>query len=725
MYAKVVVDISNDAVDRVFTYLAKDDTKIGMRVRVPFGGRNVLGYVISLSKTTDYDTSKIKPIIKNLESVPKIKREMIDLCEFLCEHFFLRMADAIKLVLPSCVRLDSEHEQIAYVLTSIYDLDTAISLIGPRAKSQLSAVAYLNAQVECDYTKMVEMFSRSAINALVDKGIIAKNPIRRMRAPTVDVIKEEKKTLTNYQQHAVDTITNQDKTFLLKGVTGSGKTEVYMQIIENALNEGKTAIMLVPEISLTPQMMQRFTSRFGETVAVLHSGLSEGERFDEWDKIFNGTARVVLGARSAIFAPIENLGAIIIDEEHDGSYVSVTNPRFNTHDVAEFRARYNHCPLVLGSATPSIDSFKRAKEGRYTLVELPERINHREMPKIEIIDMLGEVLDGNTSAYSRKLISKLNECIQNKKQAILFINRRGYASFVMCRECGYRAKCDDCEVSLVYHKEDNQLKCHFCGKRYRMLTNCPNCDSTNIRYGALGTERVCNDLAEMFKDIPIFRMDNDTTRKKNGHKNILSKFASTTPSILVGTQMIAKGHDYPNVAFVGILDADVSLYNSDYKSNERTFQLVTQVSGRAGRADSEGYVVLQTYAPKHYVYRFASNYDYDGFYEKEINLRETTGFPPYSEILRILVSSESDNRAKEVAKKIYDETLKLKEKYAGKIIFLQAMASPIKRIQTKYRYQILTRYIPNDKITKDFYSIADIIEKDVSIFVELNPDNLR
>ena len=248
--------------------------------------------------------------------------------------FFLRMADAIKLVLPSCVRLDSEHEQIAYVLTSIYDLDTAISLIGPRAKSQLSAVAYLNEQGECDYTKMVEMFSRSAINALVDKGIIAKNPIRRMRAPTIDVIKEEKKTLTNYQQHAVDTITGQDKTFLLKGVTGSGKTEVYMQIIENALNEGKTAIMLVPEISLTPQMMQRFTSRFGETVAVLHSGLSEGERFDEWDKIFNGTARVVLGARSAIFAPIENLGAIIIDEEHDGSYVSVTNPRFNTQDVA-------------------------------------------------------------------------------------------------------------------------------------------------------------------------------------------------------------------------------------------------------------------------------------------------------------------------------------------------------------------------------------------------------
>ncbi len=725
MFAKVVVDISNDAVDRVFDYLAIEGTEVGMRVRVPFNNRSVLGYVLSLSETSAYDETKIKPIIKNLESVPKIKREIIDLCLYLCEHFFLRMADCIKLALPSCVRLDSEREQTIYNLTLLYDLDSAISLIGKRAKSQLSAVAFLAENGECNYTKMVELFSRSAINALVEKGIVAKNPLRKMRAPSVDTINEEKKTLTASQKHAVDTIENQDKTFLLKGVTGSGKTEVYMQIIEDALKQGKTAIILVPEISLTPQMMQRFTSRFGQDVAVLHSGLSEGERFDEWDKIFNKQAHVVLGARSAIFAPVENVGVIIIDEEHDSSYISTNNPRFDAHDVAEFRARYNHCPLILGSATPSIDSFKRTKEGRYTLVELKERINGREMPQIEIVDMLSEVLDGNTSPYSRKLMGKLTECVENKKQAILFINRRGYASFVMCRECGYRAKCDDCEVSLVYHKEDNQLKCHFCGKRYRMLTNCPNCNSTNIKYGALGTEKVCNDLAKIFKDVPIFRMDNDTTRGKNGHKNILSKFASTTPSILVGTQMIAKGHDYPNVAFVGILDADVSLYNSDYKSNERTFQLVTQVAGRAGRAESVGYVVLQTYAPKHYVYRFASNYDYNSFYEKEINLRQTTNFPPFSNILRILVSSESDERAKIVTKKLYDQTLKLKEKYGQNIIFLQAMPSPIKRIQTKYRYQILTRYVQDDRITKEFFKIADVIEKDVSIFVEINPDNLR
>ncbi|MBE5741402.1 MAG: primosomal protein N' [Clostridiales bacterium] len=725
MYARVIVDISNDAVDRVFDYVALPDTMVGMRVRVPFANRTVLGYVISLSEETSVDKTKIKSIIANLESVPKIKPEILDLSMFLARHFFLRLSDCIKLVLPSCVRLDTEREQTEYVLSTTYDTDTAINIIGKRAKSQLSAFLFVSEQGEVKFSTALEHFGRSSINALVEKGILLKTPVRKRRMPSVDDTPFEKKTLTPLQESAVNTIDGKDETFLLQGVTGSGKTEVYMSVIDRALSRGQTAIMLVPEISLTPQMMQRFNSRFPGQVAVLHSGLSEGERFDEWDRIFSGEARVVLGARSAIFAPLEHLGVIIIDEEHDSSYVSESNPRFDTLDVAEFRARYHRCPLILGSATPSIKSYKLAQDRKYHLVRLPERINGLEMPKLEIVDMLNEVLDGNTSTYSRKLLSKLDECIQNKKQAILFINRRGFASFVMCRECGHRVKCDDCEVSLVYHKEDNELKCHFCGKRYRSLTNCPNCHSTNIKYGALGTERVCEDLKQMFPDVPIFRMDNDTTRGKNGHKNILEQFSKTTPSILVGTQMIAKGHDYPNVAFVGILDADVSLYNSDYKANERTFQLVTQVAGRAGRKNNDGYVVLQTYAPKHYVYRFASNYDYESFFDKENNLRQATAFPPYSNIIRILVSSESDHRAKEVTKKLYDEALKLKEKHGHKIFFLQAMPSPVKRIQTKYRYQILTRCEPDDKITCDFYAISDIIEKDVSIFVEVNPNNLR
>ncbi len=725
MYAQVVVDISNDAVDRVYDYLALPDTKVGMRVKVPFSGRIVMGYVINLSEHSNFDETKIKPIITNLESVPKLKVEALEMCQFLAKHFFLRLTDCIKLVLPACVRQDNVSEKQSAICSLNMDFDTAISIVGKRAKSQLSIIAYLSEYGEDNLTHLNNLFSSSSVKALIDKGIINLSKIRTYRSPSVEKINDDRKQLTASQQFAVDSIKNVDRTFLLQGVTGSGKTEVYMNIIEDALAHNKSAIMLVPEISLTPQMMQRFNSRFPNNVAVLHSGLSEGERYDEWERIFNGEARVVLGARSAIFAPVENIGVIIIDEEHDSSYISESNPRFNTHDVAEFRARYNHCPLVLGSATPNIDSYKKALDGKFQLVRLPERINNLEMPHIEIVDMLIEVLDGNTSAFSRKLLSKLEECIKNKKQAILFINRRGFASFVMCRECGYRAKCDDCEVSLVYHKEDGELKCHFCGKRYRMLTNCPNCHSDKIKYGALGTERVCNELSEMFPEVPIFRMDNDTTRGKNGHKTILSKFANTTPSILVGTQMIAKGHDYPNVSFVGILDADVSLYNSDYKSNERTFELVTQVAGRAGRKNNDGYVVLQTYAPKHYVYRFARNYDYEGFYDKEINLRHTTMFPPFTTILRILVSSVSDNRAKDVTKKLYDACQELKVKFGKNIVFLSAMPAPIKRIQTKFRYQILTRFVPSDEIISDFYKISDIIEKDVSIFVEINPNNLR
>ncbi len=725
MYAQVIVDISNDAVDRVFDYLALPDTKIGMRVSVPFANRAVLGYVVGLCEDTTFDKSKIKSIISNKESVPKIKPEILEVSKFLAEHFFLRLSDCIKLMLPSCVRLDTQNEQNMLTLSTTYDFDTAISIIGKRAKNQLSCFAFISEQGEVDFSVAVEMFGRSSVNALLEKGIIFKTAKRKMRAPEVSECEVKKHPLTKLQQSAVEQMAGVDKTFLLQGVTGSGKTEVYMAVIEKALAEGKTAIMLVPEISLTPQMMQRFNSRFPGQIAVLHSGLSEGERFDEWDRIFTGEAKVVLGARSAIFAPLENLGVIIIDEEHDNSYISESNPRFVTHDVAEFRARFNRCPLILGSATPNISSFNKAQKGEYTLVQLPERINGLQMPHIEVVDMLNEVMEGNTTFYSRKLLSKLEEAVNNNKQSILFINRRGFASFMMCRDCGYRAKCDDCEVSLVYHKEDNELKCHFCGKRYRALTNCPQCNGTNLKYGALGTERVCEDLKQMFADVPIFRMDNDTTRGKNGHKKILEEFSKTSPSILVGTQMIAKGHDYPNVAFVGIMDADVSLYNSDYKSNERTFQLVTQVAGRTGRKTNDGYVVLQTYAPKHHVYRFATQYDYLSFYEKEINLRQATGFPPYSNILRILVSSVSDNRAKEVTKKLYDKAVELKEKYGREIIFLQAMPSPVKRIQNKFRYQILTRYNPNDKITCDFFSISDIIEKDVSIFVEINPNNLR
>ena len=725
MIAEVVVDISNDSVDRVYDYFALPTTKVGMRVRVPFANRLVLGYVLKLKESSQLDKSKLKSIKENLDDIPLIKPELVELTDFMSSRFFLRKADIFKLILPSSIRNDSVRDKTYELIKFTGNLNEILPLLKKNAKSQILALNYLNEKGEEVRSKLSEKFGSGAVKALIDKGLVQLTVVKLNRTPNVDITEDKRVKLNKGQQHAVDTILSSADTFLLKGVTGSGKTEVYMNVIEAQLKLNKTAIMLVPEISLTPQMLNRFTSRFPNIVAVLHSGLSDGEKFDEWRRIFNGEAKVVLGARSAIFAPVNNVGVIIIDEEHDNSYVSESNPRYVTEDVAIWRSRYNSCPLILGSATPKIESYQKALKGEFKLIELNERVNNLQMPVIQVVDMLTEVMDGNTSPYSRLLISKLKECIDNGKQAILFINRRGYASFMMCRECGYIAKCEDCAVSLVYHSEENELKCHFCGKRYRALKNCPNCQSKSIKYGALGTERVVNDLREMFENIPIFRMDNDTTRQKDGHKKILAEFAITSPSILVGTQMIAKGHDYPNVAFVGILDADVSLYTSDYRSTERTFQLVTQVAGRTGRKNNDGFVVLQTYAPRHYVYRFASQYDYIGFYEKEINLRETTAFPPFSHIIRILVSSENEQKCIQVTKKIYDKALQLKEKYDKLFIFLQAMPSPVKRIKRKYRYQILARIRLNDELLSCLYSIADIIEKDVSIFIEHNPNNLR
>ena len=725
MIAEVVVDISNDSVDRVYDYFALPTTQVGMRVRVPFANRLVLGYVLKLKDDTDFDKSKLKSIKENLDDLPLIKPELVELTDFMSSRFFLRKADIFKLILPASIRNDTVKDKTYEVIKFTGDLAEILPSMNKNAKSQIAALNYLNEKGEEVRSKLAEKFGASAVKGLIEKGLVSIDIVKLNRTPSAEVLSDKRVKLNKGQQYAVDTILNSADTYLLKGVTGSGKTEVYMNVIEEQLSKGKTAIMLVPEISLTPQMLNRFTSRFPGIVAVLHSGLSDGEKFDEWQRIFKGEAKVVLGARSAIFAPVENLGVVIIDEEHDNSYVSESNPRYITEDVAIWRGKFNNAPVILGSATPKIESYQKAHNGEFKLIELNERVNNLEMPCIQVVDMLNEVLDGNTSPYSRLLIAKLKECVDNGKQAILFINRRGYASFMMCRECGYIAKCDDCAVSLVYHSNEEELKCHFCGKRYRALRNCPNCKSDSIKYGALGTQRVVNELQEIFPNIPIFRMDNDTTRQKDGHKKILMQFGQTSPSILVGTQMIAKGHDYPNVAFVGILDADVSLYTSDYRSTERTFQLVTQVAGRTGRKNNDGFVVLQTYAPKHYVYRFASQYEYVGFYNKEINLRQTTMFPPFSHILRILVSSEDEQRCIQTTKKIYDRALKLKEKYGTMFMFLQAMPAPVKRIQRKFRYQILMRVGLDDNLVSDIYNIADIIEKDVSIFIEHNPNNLR
>jgi len=699
-------------------------TLVGRRVLVPFGNRKIEGYIINVKEQSNLESSKIKEIIKFLDENPVILPEMLKLMQFMVEEYNLKKVDVLRLFIPSEMRGEKIKPLYvnAYQKVENFDLDNFVCK--KNAKKQQEIVDFLKNN-EIIEAEQVKNFSDSAIKSLVNLGVIKKIPQEKYRTPKSNLnIENSEITLNNYQQKAVDGIKGQG-TYLLHGVTGSGKTEVYMHLIERILKENKTAIMLVPEISLTPQVLQNFTERFGENVAILHSGLSAGERFDEWRRLLSGNAKIAVGARSCIFAPLQNVGIIIIDEEHDGSYISESNPRYNTIEIAKFRSTQNDCPLVLGSATPSLDSYSKVMSGEYKLFELPIRANGKPMPEIQIVDMLNEIRNGNTNMFSRSLLVNLEECVKEKNQAMIFINRRGFSSFMMCRECGYVAKCTDCDVSLVYHKAENKLKCHYCGKRFHVLDVCPQCGSKSIKQGAVGTEQVVLELKKYFPDVPIFRMDNDTTRNKNAHEKILSEFRQTKPSILVGTQMIAKGHDIPNVTLVGIVDADQSLYQSHYKSAERTFALITQVSGRAGRSEKVGRVILQTYNPKHYVYRFAKLYDYKGFFDKEVNLRKTTGFPPYSTIIRLLISADSEEIAYEKTKNIIQKVRGMRETDRTNFVYLDAMKSPVARVKNKFRYQVLMRVINWQKIRKQIYELCDN-EKDakISLFVEINPQNL-
>ena len=723
MFAEIIIDQDAKALDRVFEYIIPDelDVNVGMRVYVPFGSRILQGYIVGIKDVCEYDERKLKKIISKIEDFSAIKSEMLKLMNFMAEKNHLKLASILRLCLPAEMR----EGKVKELFETYYNLSENEVKLAKNAKKQLEIVEYLKNNGKTSSSLLGEIFGYGAIKSLFDKGFILKEKQEIKRTPFVIKRDDKRVTLNESQQHAYDTIA-EDKTYLLHGVTGSGKTEVYMHLIERELEKGKNAIMLVPEISLTPQIMSNFKARFGDSVALLHSGLSAGERFDEWKRLFSGEARIAIGARSAIFAPLDNLGMIIIDEEHEQSYISESNPRYDTHDVAQFRARYNKCPLVLGSATPSMDSYLKAKEGEYSLIELPVRANGRDLPPVQIIDMMNEIRTGNNSIFSNQLLADLSYVVNNKKQAMIFINRRGYSSFMRCRDCGFIAKCVDCDVSLVYHKEDNRLKCHYCGKQFHVLAKCPNCKSEAIKHGAVGTEQIALKLKEMFPDVNVLRMDNDTTSTKNSHQKILSEFKESKPGILVGTQMIAKGHDFEDVVLVGIVDADQSLYHTDYRSTERTFQLITQVAGRAGRSANAGKVVLQTYSPKHYVYKFASNYDYKGFYRKEINIRQTAQFPPYTRIVRILFSDHNEEYVKELLKICYTQIQELKNSYQNDIIYLDAMKSPIKRIQDKYRYQIMLRLNLDkaDEIEKKIFEIVDKTTKN-SVFFEINPTNLN
>ena len=731
MICKVIVDVSNSEVDRIFDYVDGGlDVKKGDRVLVPFGNKKLEGFCIDTAEKSDYDPAKLKPIAAKLDDFSCISEEMLALMRFMKEKFYLRYVDCLRLFIPGQMRGGRVRElkRLYVELSKDVSEEEIKKLIPARAHRQLELVEKLREGGE--YLSVItEEFGAATVKALEDKGIAVKTDKAVYRKP-YDGLKSEadRVRLTDAQRQAVDKILGGDKTVsLLYGVTGSGKTEVYMNAIDRVLKQGKTAIMLVPEISLTPQMLRNFRARFSSGVAMLHSGLGPGERYDEWRRLLTGEARIVLGARSAVFAPVKNVGLIVIDEEHDASYFSESNPRYNTCDIARFRAEYNGGKLVLGSATPSIESFLLARKGEYSLVSLPDRISRHGMPKIQIENMSQELISGNNGIFSRRLEQELRKTVENGNQAILFLNRRGHSSFAMCKKCGYIAKCEDCDVTLTYHSVDNMLKCHYCGKRYKMLTQCPDCGSKEIRYGKIGTQRVVEELEKMFPGVGILRMDNETTTKKSAYLDILGAFKAKEAQILVGTQMIAKGHDFPDVTLVGILDADMSLYFSDYRSAERTFQLVTQVAGRAGRSDKEGLVILQTYSPSHYVYRYAKNYDYLGFFEKENNSREVTGFPPYSTILRVLMTGEDDETVKNCARNMFVDVRAYELENKNEFLFLQAMRSPVARIERNYRYQILMRIKREyeDTVVREIYRIIDENKvRGVSVFAQINPQSM-
>ncbi len=573
--------------------------------------------------------------------------------------------------------------------------------------------------------------SRTNLKPLIEKGLITLTQKEIYRNPyDRDFKKTYKKSLTEEQNNAIKPIHyaiehNINETFLLYGVTGSGKTEIYLQAIDNVINKGQEAIVLVPEIALTPQMVEQFKGRFGEKVAVMHSALSIGEKYDEWLKIRRGEVQVVVGARSAIFAPFKNLGIIIIDEEHEGTYKQEDTPRYHARDVAIERARINNCPVVLGSATPTLESFARAEKSVYTLLTLSKRTNNKPMPNVDVVDMRAELHSGNRTMFSSTLIDKMKLAISKNEQVVLLLNRRGYSNFALCRDCGHVEQCPNCDISLTYHKGHNSLKCHYCSYEMTMPNKCPACTSDLISFFGTGTERVEEALKKLLPTLKIIRMDVDTTRRKGAHERLLNKFSAGEADVLLGTQMIAKGLDFENVTLVGVLAADSMLHLPDFRAAEKTFQLLTQVSGRAGRHSLDGEVIIQSYTPEHYSINLASNYNFPAFYKKEMQMRRAFQYPPYVYLALITITDENLNKVIEISKRFTEKLIMI---LSNKSIVLGPTPSPIARIKKRYRYQIIIKYRFEDNLQRKINAVKNEfnneLKKDLQILIDINPNQL-
>lgn len=749
MFAQIIVDIAHSDVDRLFTYVVPEDMALtaGQHVLVPFGRGNkpLEGFVLSLSESPPEEEMRIKPVSRVLEPYPVFTTAQIELARWMQQSYHCVLVDALRLMIPSQLRGGRIQEKKLRLVQLAEGLESGAALASLRKKDG-SAKAPRQIEVLELLLRMGGPMSvqditgflpdaGGAVTALIKKGILEEDACVTFRRPGGGCGQQAPLvTLTQEQRAAIDAIGAKDGTgvFLLHGVTGSGKTEVYMHCISRCIEAGKQAILLVPEISLTPQTMGLFRARFGERVAMLHSRLSAGERFDEWRRIRLGLAQVAVGARSAVFAPFENLGLIVVDEEHEQSYQSELSPRYHAAEVARKRCSMANIPLILGSATPSIQSYYRAKSGLYTLIELTERVQNRPMPKIRIVDMREEFLHGNNGIFSSAMLGALKACLGAGKQAILFINRRGYSTFVSCRGCGHVFGCVNCDVSMTYHRTEERVKCHYCGHTEPVPTVCPACGRPFIKYFGVGTQQVEEQLHAYFPGVKALRMDMDSTRTKDAHEQLLSAFARGEAQVLIGTQMVAKGLDFPNVTLVGVVAADSTLYLPDYRSAERTFQLLTQVAGRAGRDEDPGSVVVQTYSPDHPSIRFSRTHDYKGFYAYELAQRRAALFPPFTLFVRALFTGleEAPLHAdgERFAIGLEQAVLAaLGEEYAQELLILHASEAPIYKKQGVYRYQVLIKLLRTKRTAaalQAVYSYTGEHRGERFATLEINPGDL-
>ena len=749
MYAEVIINSNVKALNRIFDYIVPTEMesiiKVGARVFVPFGKGSKLedGFVINLKEESEIaknEDIKLKEIGK-IEIEESLTENNITLAKLMARKYFCNISDCIKLMLPPGTggkelsnRTKEKVGNFVFLKKDIDDINFDIDNGKIKSDKHIRVLKFLmeNDGIYISDLEILTDVNRSVFKTIEKNGYIEIVEKQIERNPFVhkNIEKDKPRILNDEQKKCYDSImfsidNDEFSKHLIYGITGSGKTEIYLQLIQAVLEKGKDSIVLVPEISLTPQMVDRFLARFGDTVAVLHSKLSVGERYDEWQKIVKGEAKIVIGARSAIFAPVKNLGIIIIDEEHDISYKSDSTPRYNAKDLAKYLAEKAESPLVLGSATPDIVTMQQAKEREIALHVLTKRATNTNLPDVEIVDLRNELVSVNRSMLSFKLQNEIENNLKNKKQTILFLNRRGYSTFVMCRECGYVAKCKHCNISLTYHMSENKLKCHYCGFEMPVVKECPECNSKKVKYFGTGTQKLEEEIKKMYPEASTIRMDIDTVSKKNSHEEILNKFKNENIDILIGTQMVVKGHHFPNVTLVGVITADGSLNLEDYRAVERTFQTLVQVSGRAGR-EEKGKVIIQTYNPDHYAIIDSQKQDYDLFYNQEVNLRKMLNYPPFCDIIMVRFSGKNLSEIQKVSDLVYKNISAIKN---DNFTIYKPVPSPIDKIKNKYRWRIIIKCKLTSRIidTINFALSDERIKKckDTSIVVDINPNTMN